>query len=326
MCLRPPPPPPSPHPFGFDPTYGYGWDALRQVQAPTLPADFNAFWGPRYTQALAVRPAPIINDVGRDRLGRRLFDVRFPSTDGVPLGAWLLLPAEGEPRQGLIVGHGYGTDGALNDQLPFQQSALLFPWCRGLGRSRSAELPASPEHHVLHGIGHRDTYVLAGCVADLWVSVSVLLHLFPSLRGRVGYIGTSFSGGLGVLALARDQRLTRAALHVPSFGHHPLRLALPTLGSAARVQAHVRTHPQVLADTLAYFDAAAAARQVTQPVLCACARFDPVVAPPGQFAIANTLAGPVDLLPMRAGHFDAHPHAVEEHQILTQMIADFFAE
>jgi cephalosporin-C deacetylase len=326
MLLRPPPAPPAHHLFPFDPTYGLTWDDLFRVAAPPLPHDFEAFWAPRHARAAAPVSRPDLREAGRDPLGRRVYELRFPTTDGLTLGAVLLLPAEGDPVQALVVGHGYGSGEEFDTSLPFRQSALLFPWCRGLGRSRCPGIPDTPAAHVLHGIARPATYVHGGCVEDLWVAAGVLLALFPELTERLGFIGTSFSGGLGILALAWDKRFRRAAVSVPSFGHHPLRLRLPTVGSAASVQAYAREHPEVLADTLAYYDAAAAARLVTQPVLCACAVFDPAVAPPGQFAIHHALAGPKDLLPLAAGHFSDFPDAAEEHRILTQSLADFFAE
>ncbi len=326
MLLRPPPAPPAHHLFPFDPTYGQTWDDLLRVEAPPLPDAFADFWAPRHARATKPSPRPDLRETGRDPLGRRVYELRFPTTDGLSLGAVLLLPAEGAPVQAIVVGHGYGSNEDYDATLPFRRSALLFPWCRGLGRSRCTGIPDNPSAHVLHGIGRRETYVHGGCVEDLWVAAGALLALFPELAGRLGYIGTSFSGGLGILALAWDKRFARAAVSVPSFGHHPLRLRLPTVGSAASVQVYARQHPEVLADTLAYFDAAAAARLVTQPVLCACAVFDPAVAPPGQFAIYQGLAGPKDLLPLAAGHFSDFPGAAADHRILTQSLADFFAE
>lgn len=326
MLLRSPPPPPVHHGFPFDPTYGYRWDDLLRVEPPPLPPDFDSFWAGRYTRACAVAPVPELREVSRDARGRRHYDVSFRSTDGVKIGAVLVLPAEGAPRQGIVVGHGYGSGDEIDSTLPFLQSALLFPWCRGLGRSRWPGIPDTPAAHVIHGIASPQTYVLGGCVEDLWVAVGVLAVLFPDLCNRLGYIGTSFSGGLGMLALAQDARLRRAVVVVPTFGHHPLRLTLPTVGSAASVQGYARGHPEVLATTLAYYDAAAAAHRVTQPVLCACAQFDPAVAPPGQFAVYKGLAGPKYLLPLSAGHFEDYPGANEEHQIVTQTLADFFAE
>jgi len=54
------------------------------------------------------------------------------------------------------------------------------------------------------------------------------------------------------------------------------------------VQRFARTQGNVPA-TLAYYHAAVAARQIRQPMHVPAARFDPAVAPPGQFAVYNAI-------------------------------------
>lgn len=71
------------------------------------------------------------------------------------------------------------------------------------------------------------------------------------------------------------------------------------------MQAFARRHVHVV-ETLAYYDAAVAARYIRQPMHLAAARFDPAVAPPGQFAVYNGLPGPKELFVLNAGHFE-HP-------------------
>jgi cephalosporin-C deacetylase len=95
------------------------------------------------------------------------------------------------------------------------------------------------------------------------------------------------------------------------------------VGSGASVQAYAKANPWVLERTLIYHDSAVAARFIKQPVFCACAEFDPVVAPAGQFAIYNALGGPKSLQVLRAGHFE-YPGAAEEREILTRNLVNFF--
>jgi len=127
-------------------------------------------------------------------------------------------------------------------------------------------------------------------VEDLWLAVSSLLKLFPATAGHLAYLGSSFGGGIGALALPWDMRIQRAHFNVPSFGNHPLRLQLPTWGSAAAMQKYQREHGNILV-TLNYYDAAIAAQSIQVPVHIAVALADPVVAPPGQFSIYNALRG-----------------------------------
>jgi cephalosporin-C deacetylase len=77
-------------------------------------------------------------------------------------------------------------------------------------------------------------------------------------------------------------------------------------------------------ETLQYYDAAVAARYLRIPVQVAAALFDPVVAPPGQFAVFNALPGPKDLFVLDAGHADYPRKAEQDHQ-LREVLRRFFA-
>jgi cephalosporin-C deacetylase len=153
------------------------------------------------------------------------------------------------------------------------------------------------------------------------MSVSALLELRPWLAGRISFVGHSFSGGVGALALACDDRVSRGHLDVPTFGHQPLRLTLPTTGSAASVQAFVRENVHAR-ETLALYDSAVAARYITQPMHLAVALSDPVVVPPGQFAVFNALPGPKRLFVRRAGHV-VHAESVGEDRNLIAELRGF---
>ncbi len=158
----------------------------------------------------------------------------------------------------------------------------------------------------------------------MWLAVSSLLALFPHTAGRLAYLGISFGGGIGALALPWDNRIRYAHFNVPSFGHHPLRMQLPTWGSAAAVQNYQREHGNVLA-TLSYYDAAVAAQGLRVPVHVAAALSDPVVAPPGQFCIYNALPGKKKLFILEKGHSDYPGQANQEKALLLEL-QEFFSE
>ncbi|MFF3640076.1 acetylxylan esterase [Streptomyces sp. NPDC002564] len=320
------------HPFPFDPTHGHALDDLLTTPAPPPPPDFATFWQKRYTAARAVATAPVVGPLEDERDGQRVYGVTYTSVGGLRLGGWLGVPAEEEPpAHGFVIGHGYGGRDAPGPDLPppLPHSATLLPCVRGMAtRSRHPRIPARSDAHVLHGISSRDTYVIADCVADLWCAASALLELFPGLAAtpgpgpRLGYLGESFGGGLGALALPWDDRFAAAHLTVPTFGNHPLRLTLPCTGSGEAVRTYHREHPEV-ADVLRYFDAATAAAHLRVPTLTAPALFDPAVPPPGQFAVHNALAGPRDLHVLEAGHF-AYEGMREQTQALSKASRAFF--
>ncbi len=309
------------HGFPFDPTYGYSLDDLLAVQPPPEPADFVPFWRARYRRALMVEPNSRLRPADLTDARFRVHDLAYSSTDGFTIRGWLLTPLFQPPRRGFVVGHGYGGFAHLPLDLPRDDGAYLIPCVRGLCLSRCPSIPEDPSGHVRHGIQDRHGYILGGCVDDLWTGVSALLAFFPERAGHVGYLGTSLGGGLGAMALAWDERIGRGHLHVPAFGHQPLRLALPTVGSAAALQC---LNPGPLLDTLAYFDSAVAARHIRQSMHLAVAGFDPAVAPPGQFAVYNAISGDKRLLLLEAGHFDYPDRGPRERELMAQLWA-FFA-
>lgn len=310
------------HPFPFDPAYGYTLETLLRIAPPDAPEDFDSFWQAMYASARRVAPDAKMEYAGR--MGAyEVFDVTFTSLGGVRIGGWLTKPVRGPITRGVVVGHGYGGREVPESWLPMPHAAAIFPCLRGQSRSRHADIPEVAFEHVLHGIASRETYVHGGCAADLWCAASALLELLPDTTPRLDYMGASFGGGIGALALPWETRFQAAYLSVPSFGNHPLRLTLPCAGSGESVRLYHQDRPEIV-ETLAYFDAAAAAERIRVPVFVAAALFDPAVPPPGQFSVYNALPRPKELFVLSAGHFD-YPEATIEEAELRKALTRFFA-
>ncbi|OWV77278.1 deacetylase [Rhizobium sp. R339] len=313
---------PNTHPFAFDPTYGMTLEELLAVKPPEEPEGFDAFWEARYRRALAVDPRPGLSRSELSHPDWHVLDLVYRSTGDFRIGGWLLLPRKGQVRRGLVVGHGYGGRDRPDFDLPVEETALLFPCCRGLSLSADPAISQNPSWHVLHDIDKRDSYIIGGCVEDIWLAVSTLVGLYPWLLGHIGYSGISFGGGVGAMAIAYDPRIDRGHLALPSFGDQPLRLRLPSVGSAEGVQEYQAEHGNVL-ETLRYYDAATAARRIKVPMLTAVALFDPAVAPPCQFAVANAIPKFNEIFILDAGHFD-YPGSAEQDAVLRDKIGQFF--
>ena len=315
---------PTNHPYNFDPTYGLGLDALRAMRPPQAPPGFDDFWRARYVGAVQVNPQPQLSESGASHPNWRVHDITYISTGEFQIGGWLLLPREGAIKRGLVVGHGYGGRDQPDFDIPVEETAVLFPCFRGLSRSSRPSISSNPDGHVLTDIDRPEKYILGGCVEDLWLAVSVLTKLYPEVDGRIGYSGISFGGGIGALAVAFDKRLDRGHLVVPTFGNMPLWLTLPTIGSGHSVQTYQKTHKDVL-KTLSLFDAATAAARIAVPMLVAVARFDPAVAPPCQFPIANArpASNHHETVILDAGHFD-YPGMEQQHALLMEKVGRFF--
>ncbi|GAA3143377.1 cephalosporin-C deacetylase [Kribbella aluminosa] len=311
------------HDLPFDPSYGYGLDDLLSVPAPDRPDDFETFWRLKYDDARQVEVAPDLGQLEIAEDGVRVFGLTFSSV-GVRLGGWLAIP-DGPVSHGIVVGHGYRGRDAIDLPLPVPGMAAIFPCARGIGaRSYVGGIPAEPMRHVLHGIQARERYAIGGCVADVWCAASALLQLVPSIKGRLGYVGSSFGGGIGALALPWDERFGAAQLTVPTFGQHPLRLTMQSIGSGEALRQYHATHPAVT-EVLRYFDAAAAATLIGIPVQVAAALFDPAVPPPGQFAIYNALSAERSLVILSAGHFE-YANADAENQAVLNAQQIFLAD
>jgi cephalosporin-C deacetylase len=314
--------PPFQHSFPFDPSYGYTLETLLEVQPPPAPANFLAFWQARYARLLEVQTKPEFRLCKPPSPDMQLYMIRYLSTGGFRIGGWLLKPKYGPLERGVVVGHGYGGRDGPDLNLPFPRAALLFPCFRGLSLSKRPPISSDPNFHVLHDIDKTNQYILGGCVEDLWLAVSTLQNLFPELEGHIGYMGRSFGGGIGALALAVETRVARAHLCVPTFGNQPLRLTLPTQGSGEAVRNYAKRHGDVM-QTLQYYDAATAARHIKVPMHIAAALFDPVVAPPGQFSIYNALPTAKTLKTLEAGHFD-FPGLQQQETALLEGVRTFF--
>ena len=293
------------HDFDFDPTYGYDLAALMAVTPPEdPPADLEAFWRGTYDQAMAVPPRPSLREILSPDHEHRLYEIDLDAWGPRRIGGWLAEPIDQAPRMGVVLTHGYGGRTEPDEIPTFGAPTTLLMLClRGFNRSASEDLPDTAARHVLHGIDRRETYLHRGCAADVWAGVSALLELRPQLAGHIGYSGGSFGGGIGALAVPWDPRIRRAMLHIPSFGHHPIRLGLPCRGSGEAVRQYHRRHPEVI-DVLRYYDAANTAAYLAVPTRVSAAMFDPAVPPPGQFAIYHALRCPKELMVLDYAHFE----------------------
>lgn len=298
-----------------DATYGWSTEQLLQPHPlPPVPEGFRAFWDTAFCEATDLPYTLNLDEELRaPRLvatTHQLFQASFTSTDDVRIGCWVFLPRDEEPRTNVTFGHGYGgrTFPELDERLLAPGDAAILPVARGLPTlSLHNTIPSESNEHVVHGIADPKTYVLRGCVQDLWRASAELNHLVGSHPHS--YQGTSFGGGTGAIALFGGQ-YDRAVLNVPTFGNHPLRVTLPCVGSGAAVTQYVQAHPEAL-DVLAFFDAATAASYATTPTLVSAALWDPAVPPPGQFAIYHALSGPKRLLVASCGHTD-YPGCADE--------------
>lgn len=284
---------------GFDGSYGHTLESLRRVEPVPASPGFDERWLRWRAEAREVDSAPEVQDSWQ-AAGRTVSIIEYSGVDGLRLRAWLVSPERGRSaRVGVVYGHGYGgrTDVDL-DRVP-ADAAAVFSLARGLGDLNvGVGAPADVASHVLAGIADPERYVLGLCARDLW-------QLADSLHALVGevplyYVGESFGGGIGALALPWDERYVGATLGVPSFGQYDERLAVECLGSGESVRRHVLSHPAARA-TLRWFDASTALLFATVPVRVEAALWDQYVPPAGQFGVAAAVRD-LELFVLPAGH------------------------
>ncbi|MCC7145815.1 MAG: acetylxylan esterase [Phycisphaeraceae bacterium] len=310
-----------PHSFPFDPTYQYDLPALLQVPSPPPPPDFASFWQDTFAQVQRIPLDIELTELPRREDQQRVFEVQYTGLDGFRVGAWIRLPRTPVQR-GMVVSHGYGGREGPDLWIPGPPAVAIFPCARGFNRSARPDLPKEANAHVLHGIAAKETYIHRHCAADLWSAASVLAELYPQTAACLDYLGISFGGGIGALALPWDSRFRKAFLGVPSFGNHPLRVTLDCVGSGSAIRQLYLQNPAVL-QVLRYFDSASAARSIRIPTAVVAALFDPAVPPPGQFAVFNALAGPKQLIVRQADHFE-YAASDTEWQMLNNTLDAWF--
>lgn len=301
------------HALPFDPSYGYNLRELLAITPPAEPEDLDAFWQATYDEARQIEPQPERLPSPFKLPGSKVVEVRFQSWNNRTIGGWIVEPPDASGDRAVVVGHGYGgRDMPGLDQDLFRRSIQIYPCAPGFHLSPADDIPHNQSmRHVIKGLGHRDTYIIRDCVASLWCAVTAVQALYPSVTD-IALMGGSFGGGLGALALPWDERISRAILVVPTFGHHPLRLQCLCQGSGEAVRAYARQKRDPMR-VLQYYDAACVASRIRIPVYTVPAMFDPAVPPPGQFAVANAITSPGSELCVRhTGHFPNWPGAAAD--------------
>jgi cephalosporin-C deacetylase len=312
-----------PHNLPFDPTYGYSQSDLLAITPPPEHPAFKSFWQDTYAQTRAIPLNLALKTSTKFKSPHHsVFDVEFDSLGGFRSCAWITIPKKPFSRA-FVISHGYGGREAPALFEPTDTPAAgIFPCARGFHINAHPAIPSTAAHHVIHGIDAPETYSHRFCIADLWSSASAILEIAPHTASDLLFCGESFGGGIGALALPWEPRFRKAFLAVPSFGHHPLRLAMQCQGSGEAVRIYHKHHPEIAQTTLPFFDSAVAATHIQTPTFCAPALFDPAVPPPGQFAVTNAIANK-ELFILPAGHFD-YPASAATNAQRNQKLKEWF--
>lgn len=178
---------------------------------------------------------------------------------------------------------------------------------RGYGLSADALPARSPDGYVLTGIGSPEEHVLRGAVCDYARAVEVGRTLFGVLPSRTILNGSSFAGGLAVMAEALLGVADLLALAVPSLGWAEGRRSLVLAGSGSEINRFLDEHPereQRVMSVISYFDPMNFAPWVRCPALVGVGLKDDVVPAPTVYAVADHLGGPCEVVELPVSHTD----------------------
>ena len=282
---------------------------LCMPQAPIRPEDFLRFWASTIRALDACDPGLEIQAIEQATDGRLALErVSFTSLGNVRLAAYALGWRDARPRPLVVHSHGYGS-----------MCTPMWSWAaaglnvvgvdiRGFGVSHSAVPMPSRHGYVLTGIEAPETYVLRGAVCDYVQAARMARTIYRGRIERLIFEGTSFAGGLALMAEATAPAADLLVVGVPTFGWAEGRQFFVKGGSGAEINQFLQARPdraEDLAVVLRYFDAANFAGLVQCPVLIGVGRRDDVVPAPTVRAIANQLTGPHEVMEFPVSHTDS---------------------
>ncbi len=281
----------------------------KQLRSHTpRPRDFLEFWQTTLDELEGVPVALTRERADSNGAGEPTLEhISFDSLWGMRISCYFLHPTNGEDRPLVIHAHGYGSRCTVQWDWGRAGFNVIGIDIRGYGRSADAVPNVSEWGYVLTGTTAPETAVLRGAVCDYVRAARIGQQLLvPNARHTVFY-GRSFGGGLALMAEAVTQAADFLALGVPSFGWAEGRYFFVKEGSGQEISAYLKANPDHTEDlmlVLRYFDSTYFAELVRCPTLIGVGLEDVVVPADTVFAIANHLAGPVEIMEFPFSHTD----------------------
>jgi cephalosporin-C deacetylase len=279
-------------------------EELLQIKGDTPVEGFKAFWEKQYADARNWKCSyNIESELWSPDPDCRIYRLRYTSIDGFSIGAWIVRPAIS--TGGALIAHGYGHP-ATPPLVSTPGRTSIMPCVRGLGLSQCKEIPWQLGKHALFGFEDPEKYVITGGVRDLWIALTIMVDMFPDTADNILCTGGSLGGAMGAMCIPWDERIHYGDLNIPTLGGRIL-LAHETSpdgpGEARRQKALASEAGMRIID---FCNASAAAQFIRVPTLITPALSDPVVPPPGQFAVANAIPEAFRIMRIReAGHSPA---------------------
>ncbi len=269
------------------------------------PVDFFEFWSQTIDE-LDRTPPVLERQAASARAGLELEGLSFASLGGARIHGYLLRWADGEPRPLVVHGHGYGGRSMPRWRWARAGLNVVGVDVRGCGRSRAALPSRSRSGYVLTGIESPERHVLRGAVCDYLRAARVGRELLGAAVTRTVLQGSSFAGGLALMAEALAGMGDLLAVAVPTFGWAEGRRLFASSGSAGEINRYLERRPEHAAEdlmvVLRYFDPLNFAGLIRCPTLVGMGLVDEVVPAPTVLAIAAHLGGPHEVMRFPVSH------------------------
>lgn len=283
-----------------------GWGGGEGSQPPlTRPPDFQAFWEKTRAELGGIPSAVSRETLGSEDPALAFERLSFDSLGGVRVSGYVIRWKDDVPRPLVVHGHGYG--GGLDPMWHWARMGVnvLGVESRGYGRSGGALPSPSRWGYVLTGIESPEKHVLRGAVCDYMRAVEVGKEILNPLVSRTILNGTSFAGGLAVMAESILQAADFLVVAVPSFGWAEGRRLLVEDGSGQEINSYLEANPEREEDVmlvLSYFDSMNFATEIRCPTLVGLGLEDNVVPAPTVYAIVNHLRAPYQVVRLPFSH------------------------
>ena len=273
----------------------------------TRPPDFESFWEKTRAELGGIPPAVSRESLESEDPALAFEDLGFDSLGGVRVSGYLIRWKDGGPRPLVVHSHGYG--GGLDPMWHWAKMGVnvLGVEARGYGRSGDALPSPSQWGYVLTGIESPEKHVLRGAVCDYMRAAEVGKEVLDPSVSRTILNGTSFAGGLAVMAESVMQAADFLVVAVPSFGWAEGRRLLVEDGSGQEINAYLEAHHEREEDVmvvLSYFDSMNFASEIRCPTLVGLGLEDNVVPAPTVYAIVNHLSAPHRVVRLPVSHTD----------------------
>ncbi len=271
----------------------------------TRPPDFEVFWEKTRTELAGIEPAVSREPLESQDPALGFERLTFNSLGEASVSGYAIRWKDDVPRPLVVHSHGYG--GGLDAMWHWAEAGVnvVGVEARGYGHSKDALPFPSQWGYVLTGIESPEEYVLRGAVCDYMRAVEVGREILGPLVSRTVLNGTSFAGGLAVMAESVTQVADLLVVAVPSFGWAEGRRFLVEEGSGLEINRYLEAHPEREEDVmviLSYFDAMNFAADIRCPTLVGLGLEDDVVPAPTVYAIANHLSGPHEVVRLPVSH------------------------